>query len=88
MTTSSEWLAAFGLRVSPFFKEIDDADLLRPQPPERREWSQQRPRFLDALRALNSHHAEDDRPQPDEHRDRTDDVYEERNSVRHKPPEA
>jgi hypothetical protein len=21
MTTSSEWLAAFGLRVSPFFKE-------------------------------------------------------------------
>lgn len=31
MTTSSEWLAAFGLRVSPFFKEIDDADLWLPE---------------------------------------------------------
>ena len=25
------WLAAFGLRVSPFFKEIDDADLWLPE---------------------------------------------------------
>lgn len=31
MTTSSEWLAAFGLRASPFFKEIDDADLWLPE---------------------------------------------------------
>ena len=31
MTTSSELLATFGLRMAPFSKEIDDADLWLPE---------------------------------------------------------